>query len=270
MKIDVLTIFPEMFTGPMDASIIGRAREKGILSVTAHDVRAYTTNKHRRVDDTPFGGGAGMVMNAQPFFDALAAICGPPEQRDPARTRVALLTPQGAVFSQAKARELSALKQMVLICGRYEGIDDRVRQAWVDEEISIGDYVLTGGELPAMVVIDAVARLLPGALGDATSAEEESFSDGLLEYPQYTKPALFRGMEAPAELLSGHHEAIRRWRRKEAFKRTYQNRPELLMGRPLSVDDQVLLAEALGELGLDVAIPEKPKKKRARGREPRT
>ncbi|MBC9783377.1 tRNA (guanosine(37)-N1)-methyltransferase TrmD [Heliobacterium chlorum] len=266
MKIDVLTIFPDMFKGPMETSIIGRAQGKGIVSIQTHDVRDYTDNKHRRVDDTPFGGGAGMVMMAQPFFDALEKILDAKAGEKAPDTRVVLLTPQGKTFDQAKARELSQIPRLVMLCGRYEGIDDRVRQVWVDEELSIGDYVLTGGELAAMVIIDAVVRLLPGALGDESSAEEESFSDGLLEYPQFTKPAQFRGLEVPPVLLSGHHASIRRWRRKESLKRTYQVRPELLKERNFDFDDQVLMAEALQELGHDVEIPRKEKKKRTKGR----
>lgn len=261
MNIDILTIFPKMFDGPMGASIVGRARDKCIVAIRTHDVREYTRDKHRRVDDAPFGGGAGMVMKAEPFFETLETIFGMGKARDE-HSRVILLTPQGQVFNQAKARELSTLSRIVFLCGHYEGIDDRVRQTWVDEELSIGDYVLTGGELAAMVITDAVVRLLPGALGDETSAEEESFSEGILEYPQYTRPAVYWGMEVPPVLLSGHHAAIRRWRRKEALKRTFQIRPELLAGRAFEFDDQVLLAEALNELGLNVEAPKKDKARR--------
>ncbi|MDD2420605.1 MAG: tRNA (guanosine(37)-N1)-methyltransferase TrmD [Heliobacteriaceae bacterium] len=260
MLIDVLTIFPEMFTGPLRASIVGRAQEKGIVTVRTHDIRAYTRDKHHRVDDTPFGGGAGMVMKAEPFFEALTAIVGPPSSA-PRDYPVILLSPRGQVFHQAKARVLAAADRIVLLCGHYEGIDERVCQVWVDEEISIGDYVLTGGELAAMVVIDAVVRLLPGVLGDAASVEEESFSDGLLEYPQYTRPAVYREMAVPAVLLSGHHALIRQWRHKEAMKRTFQMRPELLLRRGIDPAEQPLLVEALKEIGLENPALDKRRKK---------
>ncbi|QGG48134.1 tRNA (guanosine(37)-N1)-methyltransferase TrmD [Heliorestis convoluta] len=260
MKIHILTIFPEMFAGPMSTSIVGRACQKGLLSIEPHNLRDYTKDKHRQIDDRPFGGGAGMVMKAEPFFEALTTLVGAPKEKKEGR-KIIMVTPQGATFSQAKARELASYSELIFLCGRYEGIDERVRETWVDEEVSIGDYVLTGGELPTMVMIDALVRFLPGALGDEASAEEESFSDGLLEYPQYTRPEVYQGMAVPAPLLSGHHEQIRRWRRKEAFKRTYQFRRDLLKGRSLDIEDQVLFAEALQEVGIPVEIPLRKKKR---------
>ncbi|MCW2278436.1 tRNA (guanosine(37)-N1)-methyltransferase TrmD [Heliophilum fasciatum] len=250
MRFDVLTIFPAMIEGPLSTSIIGRARTAGLVTIATHDVRDYTDDKHRRVDDTPFGGGAGMVMNAQPFFATLREGLGLNE-KDHDDAHIVLLTPQGQVFSQAKAAELAGKKRLVLLCGHYEGIDDRVRQTWVDEELSIGDYVLTGGELAALVVIDAVARLLPGVLGHEASSVEESFSDQLLEYPQYTRPAEFEGMTVPDVLLSGHHGRINNWRRQQSLVRTYKNRPDLLQGRCLSFQDGELLRAGLQAGGMD-------------------
>lgn len=240
MRFDVLTIFPEMFAGFVNTSIIRRAREQGRLNVNVVDIRTYTKNKHRRVDDYPFGGGPGMVMQAEPIFLALEAVINDTELPGPP---VILLSPQGEVFSQALADKLAAQERIVLICGHYEGIDERVRQALVTQEISIGDYVLTGGELPAMVVMDAVTRLLPGVIGSPEGAKEDSFAMGLLEYPQYTRPRSFRGLEVPEVLLSGNHEQIRRWRRQQALKRTLQRRPDLLTGLALNPEDRLFLAE---------------------------
>ena len=220
MKIDVLTLFPAMFAGPLDESIVKRARQSGLLDLQIHDLRDYTHDRHRTVDDRPFGGGPGMLLKPEPIFEAVEAIAGDD-------TRVILTTPAGRPFKQAVARELSDCQSLLIICGSYEGVDERVREALVDDEISIGDYVLTNGALPAMVMIDALTRLLPGALGDDASATDESFSDGLLEYPQYTRPAEFRGMKVPDMLLSGHHAEIERWRREQAAARTRQNRPDL-------------------------------------------
>jgi tRNA (guanine37-N1)-methyltransferase len=220
MKIDVLTLFPEMLTGPTDASIIQRARRNGLLELRAHDLRDYTHDNYKTVDDRPFGGGPGMVLKCEPLFEALEALAG--EQ-----TRVVLLSPAGRQFQQSVARELAACPALLFICGAYEGVDERVCQEWVDDELSIGDYVLTNGTLAAMVVIDAVTRLLPGALGDDQSAVDESFSQGLLEYPHYTRPADFRGMKVPPVLLSGNHAAIEKWRREQALARTAQRRPDL-------------------------------------------
>jgi tRNA (guanine37-N1)-methyltransferase len=221
MKIDVLTLFPEMFAGPLDVSIVGRARKSGLLDLRVHNLRDWTHDRHKTVDDRPFGGGAGMVMKPEPLFEAVEALGG--EQ-----AHVLLLGPAGRPFTQAIARELAQRQHVVLICGSYEGVDERVRQGLVDDELSIGDYVLTNGGLPAMVVIDAVTRLLPGALGDEQSAADESFSHGLLEYPHYTRPAEFRGMKVPDVLLSGHHAEIEKWRAAQARQRTAERRPDLL------------------------------------------
>ena len=221
MKIDVLTLFPEMFAGPLDVSIVGRARKAGLLDLRVHNLREWTHDRHKTVDDRPFGGGAGMVMKPEPLFEAVEALGG--EQ-----AYVVLLGPAGRPFTQAIARELAQRQLVVLICGSYEGVDERVREGLVDDELSIGDFVLTNGGLPAMVVIDAVTRLLPGALGDEQSAADESFSHGLLEYPHYTRPAEFRGMKVPEVLLSGHHAEIEKWRAAQARRRTAERRPDLL------------------------------------------
>ena len=221
MKIDVLTLFPAMFAGPLDESIIKRARLKGLLDLTIHDLRSWTHDRHRTVDDRPFGGGPGMLLKPEPLFEAVESL-----QRE--KTRVILFSPAGRKFNQSMARELAQQEDLLLITGHYEGFDERVRETLVDEEISIGDYVLTNGALPAMVVVEAVTRLLPGALGDDTSSHDESFSDGLLEYPQYTRPAEFRGMKVPEILLSGNHAEIEKWRREQAKLRTIERRPDLL------------------------------------------
>jgi tRNA (guanine37-N1)-methyltransferase len=245
MRIDILTLFPEMFRGPFDHSILGRARERGLLEINLINIRDFAANKHRTVDHPPFGGGAGMVMEAGPVCAALEWIARrdgrPPE-------RVVLLCPQGRPFNQREARALATLPHLVLVCGHYEGVDERVREALVTDEISIGDYVLTGGELAAMVVVDAVARLVPGVLGEAASAEEESFSEGLLEYPHYTRPRDFRGFLVPEILLSGHHEAIRRWRRRQSLVRTLGSRPDLLARAELTAEDLELLRRVRAEL----------------------
>ena len=220
MKIDVLTLFPEMFTGPIDASILQRGRQTGLLELRVHNLRDYTHDNYKTVDDRPFGGGPGMVLKCEPLFEALQALKGP-------ETRVILMSPAGRRFQQSVARELAASPALLLICGAYEGVDERVREQWVDQELSIGDYVLTNGTLAAMVVIDAVTRLLPGALGDDQSVVDESFSQGLLEYPHYTRPADFRGMKVPPVLLSGNHAAIEKWRQDQARARTAQRRPDL-------------------------------------------
>ena len=223
MKVDVLTLFPRMFSGPMDESILGRARETGRLDLKVHDLREWTHDRHKTVDDTPYGGGPGMVLKPEPLFEAVEALKAASE----VPVRVILLTPGGRVFTQAVARELSTLPALLLVCGSYEGFDERVRQHLVDDEISMGDFVLTNGALPAMVVIDAVTRLLPGVLGDDASSEDESFSRGLLEYPHYTRPVEFRGWRVPDILLSGNHAAIAKWRRAEASRRTADRRPDL-------------------------------------------
>jgi tRNA (guanine37-N1)-methyltransferase len=221
MKIDVLTLFPGMFPGPLDESIIKRACESGRLRLGIRDLRDFTHDRHRKVDDRPFGGGPGMLMKPEPMFEAVEALRGE-------KTRVILTSPAGRPFRQEIARELAAEEHLLLICGSYEGFDERVRECLADDELSIGDYVLTNGALPAMVIIDSVTRLLPGVLGDDESSVDESFSDGLLEYPQYTRPAEFRGMNVPEVLLSGDHAAIERWRREQARLRTGQRRPDLL------------------------------------------
>jgi tRNA (guanine37-N1)-methyltransferase len=220
MKIDVLTLFPEMFAGPLDVSIVQRARTGGLLELRIYNLRDYTHDRHKTVDDKPFGGGPGMVLKPEPLFEAVEHLAND-------RTHVILLTPVGRTFNQAMARELAQREHLLFICGSYEGVDERVREALVDEEISIGDFVLTNGGLPAMVVIDAVTRLLPGVLGDDESASDESFSQGLLEYPHYTRPAEFRGMKVPEILLSGHHAEIGKWRAEQAVERTVQRRPDL-------------------------------------------
>lgn len=230
MKIDVLTIFPEFFREVFDFGIIRRARLAEIVEVNIYDIREFTTDKHRMTDDRPFGGGDGMVLKAEPIFNAIEKILGTTErEKYPPLTRVVLLTPQGRVFKQTVAKEFAEnVENLVLICGRYEGVDERVNEALVTDEISIGDYVLSGGEPAAVVVADAVIRLLPGALGSETSAENDSFSSGLLDYPHYTRPADFRGMRVPEVLLSGNHAEIEKWRREKALEKTRKFRQDLL------------------------------------------
>ena len=222
MKVDVLTLFPAMFAGPLDESIIRRAREGGRLELTVHDLRGWTHDRHRTVDDEPYGGGPGMLLKPEPVFEAVEDLADE-------ETRVILMTPQGRPFRQALARDLTASPHLLLVCGSYEGFDERIRTL-AHEELSIGDYVLTNGALPAMVVIDAVTRLLPGVLGDDASSAEESFSEDTLEYPQYTRPAEYRGLKVPEVLLSGHHAEIEKWRSEQAEERTRKRRPELLEG----------------------------------------
>ncbi len=226
MRIDIITIFPGMFSPVLDESIIKRAQEKKKVRIYIHDLRDFTGDKHRKVDDRPFGGGSGMVMGAEPIFKAVEKIKGGAGKK--AGAKVILLTPQGTTLNQPLAKKLARCKHLILMCGHYEGIDERVRSGLVDEEISIGDYVLTGGELPAMVLVDAMVRLVPGVLGDKNSLNFESFEGNLLEYPQFTRPAVFRGMSVPAVLLSGDHKKIEVWRKQEALRRTRQQRPDLL------------------------------------------
>jgi tRNA (guanine37-N1)-methyltransferase len=221
MKIDVLTLFPAMFTGPLDESIIKRAREAGLLDLAIHNLRDYAHNRHKTVDDRPFGGGPGMLLKPEPIFEAVEGLA-----RE--NTQVILLSPSGRPFSQAIAHELAQREHLLLVSGHYEGFDERIREQLADDELSIGDYVLTNGALPVMVIIDAVTRLLPGALGDEESAHQDSFSDGLLEYPQYTRPAEFRGLKVPEVLLSGNHAQIAQWRAEQSRKRTEERRPDLL------------------------------------------
>ena len=221
MKIDVLTLFPAMFAGPLDESIVKRARAEGLLDLAVHNLRDYAHDRHRTVDDKPFGGGPGMLLKPEPIFEAV-------EKLSREKTRLILLTPAGRKFNHAIARELARQEHLLLVCGSYEGFDERVREALANDELSIGDYVLTNGALPAMVIIDAVTRLLPGALGDDQSSHDESFSCGLLEYPQYTRPAEFRGLKVPEVLLSGNHAQIAKWRAEQANMRTKERRPDLL------------------------------------------
>lgn len=239
MQFDVLTIFPAMFEGFLTESMIGRAVQRSLFSVRIHNIRDYATDKHHMTDDTPYGGGGGMVMKPEPIFAAVEAVRLPDAARPP---RVVLLTPQGRLFSHALARELSQEAQVVLICGRYEGVDERVREHLVTDEVSIGDYVITGGELAAAVIIDAVGRMIPGALGDPAATFKDSHANGLLEYPQYTRPADFRGWRVPDILVSGDHARVDRWRREQALLRTKRRRPELLSRVELSPEDLRFLA----------------------------
>jgi tRNA (guanine37-N1)-methyltransferase len=246
-----VTIFPEFFASPLECSILGRARAAGIMDVRVHNLRDWTTDKHQIVDDYPYGGGGGMVLKPDALFAAVDAL-----NAQAPRGHVVLLSPQGPAFDQAKAGELSRRERVILLCGHYEGVDERVRVALVDEEISIGDYVLTGGEPAALVLTDAVCRLLPGALGDEQAPEQDSFGSGLLEYPHYTRPAEFRGLSVPEILLSGHHEQIRRWRRREALRRTRDRRPDVLGRATLTREDEKLLQElAVEEQQIDLLSP---------------
>lgn len=240
MRMDVISLFPAMFEGPLNESILKRARQAGILEVAVTNPRDFALDKHRIVDDYPFGGGSGMLMKPDPIFAAVDTVTA---AQPSSKRRILLMGPDGAVFNQHKAKELAHYDQLVFICGHYEGIDYRVREHLADEVISIGDYVLTGGELPAMVIIDAVARMLPGVLGADDGAVHDSFYNGLLEYPQYTRPRTFRGWEVPEVLVSGDHAKIDRWRRKESLKNTKLARPDLLAEYPLSPTDKQLLAE---------------------------
>ena len=221
MRIDILTLFPEMFDGVLSASMLGRAQANGLIDIRVHNIRDYTDNKHKKADDYPFGGGAGLVMMAQPIYDCMDAVL------EGGTARRILMTPRGRTLNQKIAKELSGEERLVLLCGHYEGVDERVMEI-IDDEISVGDYVLTGGELPAMIVVDCVSRLIPGVLGSDESAADESFSEDLLEYPQYTRHASFRGMDVPEILLNGHHAKIQAWRKEQARLKTALNRPDLL------------------------------------------
>jgi len=252
MRFDILTLFPGMFRGPLTESILKRAQDAGKLEIVLHDIRAYAEDRHRSADDYPFGGGAGMVMKPEVLYRAIADVLGFLEQADaqrdvivppPAeRPKVLLMSPAGEPFSQRMAEQLAAEPRLVLLCGHYEGIDERVRECCIDQEISIGDYVLTGGELAAMVILDAVARLLPGVLA-AASTQEESHSDSLLEYPHYTRPASWRGRDVPAVLIGGHHAKVAQWRREQRLLRTLERRPELLAHAELSERERALLLQ---------------------------
>jgi tRNA (guanine37-N1)-methyltransferase len=265
MKIDIVTIFPDFFRGPLDHGIIRRVQEAGLVAIEVRDLRAFAHDRHKTVDDRPFGGGEGMVLKPEPIFECIEALnVVPRERRNDVRESVVLLSAQGKRFDQSVANELAALERMVLICGRYEGVDERVGHYLADRELSIGDYVLSGGELGAAVIVDCVTRLIPGAVGNQASTQQESFttfsqtqvedgpsstctSGGLLDYPHYTRPADFRGMGVPDVLASGNHEEIRRWRRRTALEKTLRNRPDLLDKAALSDEDQKLLAQITGK-----------------------
>ena len=270
MKFEILTIFPDFFRGPLDYGIVRRAREAGLIEIAIHDLREFTHDRHRTVDDRPFGGGEGMVLKPEPIFECLEAMNIAPRSerlRDDARETVVLLSPQGQLFAQSVAQELAGRERVVMICGRYEGVDERVSEYLADREISVGDFVLSGGELGAAIIVDTVSRLVPGALGNAASAQQESFttqagdapvrgeneppsstcgSGGLLDYPHYTRPAEFRGMPVPEVLMNGNHDEIRRWRRRRALEKTLSNRPDLLRAAELSKEDRKLLKEIEG------------------------
>jgi tRNA (guanine37-N1)-methyltransferase len=260
MKIDILTIFPDFFRGPLDFGIVRRAREAGLAAIEVHDLRAFAHDRHKTVDDRPFGGGEGMVLKPEPIFECIETLGVADREQRAGKESVILLSAQGKRFDQSVAAELATLDRIVLICGRYEGVDERVGQHLADRELSIGDYVLSGGELGAAVILDTVTRLIPGALGNEASSKQESFttqaephatnganstcgSGGLLDYPHYTRPADFRGMVIPEVLTSGNHEEIRKWRRRTALEKTLTNRPELLDGAALSDEDKKLLAQ---------------------------
>jgi len=264
MRVDILTIFPEFFQGPFEHGIISKARQAGLVQIEIHDLRAFTHDRHRTVDDRPFGGGEGMVLKPEPIFECIESLdVAPLAGRGSAQESVVLLSAQGERFSQPVATELAKLQRMILICGRYEGVDERVGEHLADREISIGDYVLSGGELGGAIIVDAVTRLLPGAVGNENSTRQESFtsdiaavqdgptstcsSRGLLDYPHYTRPADFRGMVVPEVLFSGNHEEIRRWRRRTALEKTWRNRPDLLNAAVLSDEDKKLLAQIKGK-----------------------
>ncbi|HWR35665.1 MAG TPA: tRNA (guanosine(37)-N1)-methyltransferase TrmD [Clostridia bacterium] len=267
MKFEIVTIFPDFFRGPLDFGIVRKAREAGIIDIGIHDLRAFTHDRHKTVDDRPFGGGEGMVLKPEPIFECLESMAiAPREERmsGTAREAVIMMSPQGQMFNQEVAQELKQMGRVVLLCGRYEGVDERVSEHLADREISVGDFVLSGGELGAAIIVDTVTRLLPGALGNEASARQESFtagatqsednglpdstcaSGGLLDYPHYTRPADFRGMPVPEVLMNGNHDEIRRWRRRRALEKTLRNRPDLLEKVALSEEDKILLAQIQG------------------------
>lgn len=238
MQFDVFTLFPEVFQPYIDASILQRARENGLIRIDLHNIRDWTSDKHHITDDTPYGGGGGMIMKAPPIFDAVEDILGAPPT-----CPLIYLSPQGRPFTTAVARELALVPRIGLLCGRYEGVDERVIEHLVTDQISIGDYVVTGGELPALIVIDAVTRFIPGALGDPQGAMNDSFANGLLEYPHYTRPEEYRGWKVPSELLTGNHALIARWRKEQALLRTRKNRPDILLSRGISEDEKKTLSK---------------------------
>lgn len=243
MEIKIFSIFPEMFDGPLNSSLLGKAQDKGVLSIEVIDFREYSTNKHRAVDDYPYGGGVGMVLQPEPVISALRDRL---DLEDPEQ-EIILMTPQGKVFTQEDAKKLAQKKKLAFVCGHYEGFDERIR-SFATAEYTIGDYVLTGGEIPAMVMVDTISRLVPGVIKEQESFEEDSFYQGLLEYPQYTRPQVFEGMAVPEVLMSGHHEKIRLWRKKESLRRTLLRRPDLLENYQMSAEEKKLFAEVLEEL----------------------
>ncbi len=245
MRIDCLTLFPDMMKGVLDESIIGRATKAGILDIRYTNIRDFAENKHNRVDDTPYGGGMGMVMQAGPIYRAYQSVMETAEKRP----KVIYMSPQGRVFNQEIAKELAKESHLVFLCGHYEGVDERVLEEIVDEELSIGDYVLTGGEIPALAVIDAVSRMIPGVLPSEEAFSEESLYNGLLEYPQYTRPPVFLGREVPEVLISGHHENIRKWRREQSVLRTVSKRPDLLPQAELTIEETLQVKKILSEIG---------------------
>ena len=254
MQFEVFTLLPEVFPPYLDSSILQRARQRGLIDVRVHNIRDYTHDRHHTTDDTPYGGGGGMVMKPEPVFEALESVLGfraPPQSTPVADAHqgipIILLTPQGRVFTQRIAEELAGHERMALVCGRYEGVDERIRTYLVTDEISIGDYVLTGGELPALILIDAVSRLIPGVLGDPTGAEDDSHSMGLLEYPHYTRPPEFRGWQVPEVLLSGDHGRIEKWRREQSLIRTFKRRPDILEKADLNEEDKKIVERLKSE-----------------------
>jgi tRNA (guanine37-N1)-methyltransferase len=248
MKFEIFTLLPEIFPPYLESSILQRARQRGLIDVHVHNIRDYTHDRHHTTDDTPYGGGGGMVMKPEPVFEAVESVLGfTSNPTQPTPVPVILLTPQGRVFTQRVAEELSGHERIAVLCGRYEGVDERIREHLVTDEISIGDYVLTGGELPALMIIDAVSRLMPGVLGDPTGAEDDSHSMGLLEYPHYTRPPEFRGWQVPEILLSGDHGRIEKWRREQALTRTFNKRPDMLEKAELSEEDQKIVEKLKSE-----------------------
>lgn len=245
MRFEIVTIFPRMIEAGLEEGVVGRAVGRGVIEVKVHDLRAFTTDRHRSVDDMPYGGGPGMVMKPEPLVRAVQHI----EETSGKPDAVLLLSPQGRLFTQAEARRLSRLENIVLICGRYEGVDERVRELVAAEELSVGDFVVSGGELPALIVVDAVSRLVPGVVGDEQSVEQDSFSRGLLDHPHYTRPPSFGGLQVPDVLLSGHHAQVERWRRTAALRQTLRARPELLEDADLDSEDRAILEELLKETG---------------------